>query len=298
MIRIKMNRRIKIRIVAGVALLLASALVWVGCIEVTNYPPTPENLHTGQHRANTEVTAPDSLIVASYNIYLSEDIDLAIADLRGNPQLAGADILLLQEMDPDGADRIARALQMDFVYWPSFKFASTGRLFGNAILSRWPITGQQAVALPHGNPLIGIRRVVVAADVQIANHDLRVVNMHLSTVSVALADRLEQATVALDSLTTQDGPTVVAGDFNTVFKSDRIQMSRLLRKAGFRQMPLPLGPTASSSVLDFTGFDLTLDHVFYRGLIRSSAGVDRTAETSDHYPIWAVFAWPPDSPRP
>ena len=149
MIQIKMNRRIKIKIVVGVVILLASALVWLGCIEVTNYPPTPENLHSGQYRANTVVTPPDSLIVASYNIYLSEDIDLAIADLRGNPQLAGADILLLQEMDPDGADRIARALQMDFVYWPSFKFASTGRLFGNAILSRFPMASASVLDISH-----------------------------------------------------------------------------------------------------------------------------------------------------
>ena len=282
---------------AGLAgiMVLALSLLLGGCLDVVNYPATGENLSRGDHGlapAAMPAVAPDSLLVASYNIYLGQDIDQALADLRANPRLAGADVLLLQEVDPDGAERLARALRMNHVYWPSFWISRTGRLFGNAVLSRWPIIDRMAVQLPHANPLIGIRRVAVAADIQVGDRRLRVVDVHLSTVTVPTAHRLQQATVALDSLAGVAGPVVFGGDFNTVSRSDRLQMRRLLRKAGFRPVHLPPGATAHSRVLAFTGFRLRLDHLYGRGLTPGDGGIDRRARASDHYPVWGTFAWP------
>lgn len=278
--------------VLGRALWMLGVLgLCVGCSISTNYSATPENMYADF--SGTSPTAPaDSLRIASYNIYLGQDMDLALADLRRNPSLAMADILLLQEVDPQGASDLAQALDMSYVYWPSFELKRTERLFGNAVLSRWPIVDQAAVELPHRNPFVGLERVVVAADIQINGGGLRVVCVHFSTVSVAQDKRLEQVRTVLDSLTNVDGPVIVAGDFNAVSKSDQIQMRRLMRKAGYKQMRLPAGPTASSSVLDFTGYDLVLDYIFYKDLVAGSGGVERQAEASDHYPIWGTFVWP------
>ena len=180
---------------------------------------------------------------------------------------------------------------MDYVYWPSFLIWRTERLFGNAVLSRWPIADQMAVDLPHKNPIIGIRRVAVAADIIIGEQRLRVVNVHLSTTAVSQEKRLEQAATVIDSLATTTGPIIIGGDFNTATKSSRVLMARLMRKAGYRQLRLPPGPTASS-VVAITGLDLILDGFFYRDLTAGTSGIDRQAETSDHYPVWGVFGWP------
>ena len=40
-----------------------------------------------------------------------------------------------------------------------------------------------------------------------------------------------------------------------------------------------------------TGLDLILDGFFYRDLTAGTSGIDRQAETSDHYPVWGVFGW-------
>jgi endonuclease/exonuclease/phosphatase (EEP) superfamily protein YafD len=272
-------------------LLLAAALAAAcgGCAKPFTYLPSRNYLRTVDNGAAPTVRN-DSLRVVSYNIYLSNDIDQAIVDLQGNERLAGADILLLQEMDAADTERIALALGMNSVYWPSFKWLRN-KTFGNAILSPWPITEQLVVALPHANPLIGFKRLGVAADIRVGRRTVRAVNVHLSTVITPLNRRLEQATTMLDSLADVSGPVVFAGDFNTVTRSDRLAMNRLMRKAGLRQVLLPPGPTASS-LLDFTGLTLILDHFYYRGLVAGEGGIDRTAAASDHYPIWATFAWP------
>lgn len=271
--------------------LLAIVLVGIcgGCAKPFSYLPSRNYLRTADH-GSAPTAHSDSLRVVSYNIYLSSDIDQAIVDLQRNERLAGADIILLQEMDAVDTERIAGALGMNSVYWPSFKWLRN-KTFGNAILSRWPITGQFVVALPYANPIIGFKRLGVAADIRVGRRTVRAVNVHLSTVVTPLSRRLEQATTMLDSLAAVDGPVVFAGDFNTVTRSDRVETTRLMRRAGFRQVPMPPGPTASS-VLDFTGLTLVLDHFYYRGLIAGESDIDRTAAASDHYPIWATFAWP------
>ena len=262
-----------------------------GCASPAPYTLIADNLHLANYApARSSIATPDSLRVAAYNIYLAQDIDLAIADLQANPNLAGADILLLQEMDTLAVDRIARALGMNYVYWPSFVQPRSGRLFGNAVLASWPIVDRVAVPLPHPNPIIGLRRLGVAADVQVGDRRVRAVSVHLSTMAVPLDRRLEQAQTLVDSLGTATGPIIFAGDFNTVGRVGRNEVSRLMRRAGYRAVPLPPGPTAQSRI-SFLGLRLVLDHIYERGFSAARSGVDRTARASDHYPIWAVLTW-------
>lgn len=279
-----------------IPILLAGAL-WVlisSCAKPFSYLPTTSNLLTVEQ--DTLVGArSDSLRVASYNIYLSQDIDQAIADLQRNERLAGADIIVLQEMDGADTERIARALKMNSIYWPSFKWRRE-KTFGNAVLSRWPISAEYAVALPHANPIMRFKRLGVGADIMVGQQQVRVVAVHLSTMALSLEKRLEQAVTLIDSLATVEGPVILAGDFNTVTKTDRLEMNRLMRKSGFRQVSLPRGRTAHN-FLDFTGLELVLDHFYYRGLVAVEGGIDINAEASDHFPIWATFTWPDSFPK-
>jgi endonuclease/exonuclease/phosphatase (EEP) superfamily protein YafD len=271
-------------------LLSAIALLGLlgGCAKPFSYLPSDNYLRTVNKAASRSVPG-DSLRVVSYNIYLSQDIDQAIVDLQQNERLAGADILLLQEMDAADTERIAQALSMNSVYWPSFRWLRN-KTFGNAVLSPWPISDQYVVALPHANPIIGFKRLGVAADLLIGHRMVRAVNVHLATFTTSQEKRLEQASTMLDSLAAVEGPVIFAGDFNTLTRSERNKMRRFMRKAGYDQVAMPPGPTASSW-LDFMGLELILDHIFYRGLVPVEGGIDRTAEASDHFPIWATFAW-------
>lgn len=283
----------KLNITLAMVALLIFLACQLGCSSTINYLPALENLSFGNHSLNSN-SFNDSLLVASYNIYLGKNIDQAIADLKKNEKLAGADVLFLQEMDPDGTRQIARALHMNYVYWPSFKMGRTGRLFGNAVLSPWPITNQDAAKLPHRAPVVGFERVAVAADIQMGEHQLRAICVHLSTVVVPLEKRLDQAEAMLVGLAGFDGPIIIGGDFNTVSKNDRVKMGQLMRKAGFRATRLPPGATAERRIADIAGYELILDHFFISGLTAVSSGIDRTAETSDHFPIWGMYRWSED----
>jgi endonuclease/exonuclease/phosphatase family metal-dependent hydrolase len=79
--------------------------------------------------------------------------------------LASATIVLLQEMDAKGTDALAANLQMSYVYDPATVHRKTGRDFGNAVLSRWPIIRDEKVVLPHLSMRDGSSRTGTAATV-------------------------------------------------------------------------------------------------------------------------------------
>jgi len=92
--------------------------------------------YTDQPRYETlygSATRPDETIrVVSFNVKFAE----AIAVFRDTPALREPDILALQEMDAPGTERIARALEMNSIFFPAAVHSKTGRDFGNALLSR------------------------------------------------------------------------------------------------------------------------------------------------------------------
>ena len=79
----------------------------------------------------------------TYNLRWGRHVNRAIHVLQTRAPLRGADVVLLQEMDADGTERIANALEMFWVYYPAAIHPKRGRDFGNAILSRWPIVAEE-----------------------------------------------------------------------------------------------------------------------------------------------------------
>lgn len=233
----------------------------------------------------------DSLVCVSYNIEYSEELTKALVDLTTDPRLRNPDILLLQEMDPEGVVFLAERLGMNYYYYPSFIHPHHGRLFGTAVLSRWPLSGPRYIVLPHPNPLTDNRRTALAVDVQVGSRVVRTVSVHLSTLMIDLEDRLEQAVIVTDSLVSNTGPTIIGGDFNTGTRYEGTLFRRVVRKAGFREARLPVDRTASGGPLDLVGYKLKLDHLYYRDLEFVAAGVSSEATASDHFPVWSVFHW-------
>ena len=267
------------------------AALTAGCAVDRGFHPGPAHLAT-RPAPDPAPTAPDSLLVASYNIQYGEDLPQALSDLE-RAGLAGPDILLLQEMTPAGVETLARALNLGYVYHPASVHPHHGRLFGNAVLSRWPITAERLLVLPHPHPWSGHHRIAVACDLDIAGRPVRVVSVHLATPVLSDADRLDQATAILDSLVTgHPGAVIVGGDFNTATAPALADLRKTYRR-GARLLParLPDGCTIRWNYGRPLGAGCRLDHLFLRGLDAGSTGIERAAVASDHFPFWARVGW-------
>jgi endonuclease/exonuclease/phosphatase family metal-dependent hydrolase len=248
------------------------------------------DLVTG-HYAPPVLAASDSLLVVSYNIQYGEDLEEALADLRGEPFLARADIILLQEMGPEGCDRVARDLGCDFIYYPASIHPHHDRPFGNAVLTRGRITGQGFTRLPPGGPVSGTPRLAVFADLELGARRLRAVSIHSSTVIVPAEDRRRQVRAMLDNLAIGTDPLVIGGDFNTVSEQEALRLAQDMRRSGLREARLGPGPTIRMPWLRPPGINGRLDHVFCRGLRAGRSGIVAAATASDHYPVWTVLHW-------
>jgi len=225
------------------------------------------------------------LRVVTFNIKYSKEIALATRALEGD-SLRDADLVMLQEMDEVGVDRIARALELNYAYYPATIHPATGRYFGPALLSRWPIERSWKVMLPHASWGRGQRRTATAAILRVRGERLLAYAVHLETpIRITPSERRDQIQVVLDDASSFDGPVVIAGDFNSE------EIGTHLRRKGYRWVTEGIGPTVSF---------FSWDHIFTRGLRVAHLGVVRENHgASDHRPVWAVVGpIPPEAPSP
>lgn len=274
------------------ALLLAAAWCLAGCGLFAGYAPEAGTVHRGQ-AASTPVPVPDSLRIVSWNIQYGEAVGAALEEIRAHPRLSDPDLLLVQEISPADADLLADSLGLHHVYRAASVSPHNAELFGNAVLSRWPILGHGVEVLPHATPVSGHRRIAVSAEVDLgARGRLTAVSVHTATIILDQEKRLAQARAVLDSLGAGEGPAVVAGDFNTVTGYEATLLRRLARKLGFSHVRLPVGPTVQSRLGALSRQELVLDHVLLRDLEAGARGVVRSTTASDHLPVWVVVAAP------
>src|ERR671911_614716 len=106
-------------LLAAAALAGASAIgIASSCAPVLNY------LEPDRPRYEGHYAVPDAdpaFRVVTFNVKFARQIERAIRVLREDPALRGADLIALQEMDAEGVERIARALRMDYVYYPAVR---------------------------------------------------------------------------------------------------------------------------------------------------------------------------------
>lgn len=253
---------------------LALAAIATGCVNRANY------LQPGAPRAAAPVPAPPSaqwrqpVRIVSFNIRESENIDSALVVLRSEPALAGVDILLLQEMDAAGTERIAAALEMGFVYYPAA--LREGRGFGNAVLSRWPIVEDEKLILPHLSIFGRMQRIATAVTVQIGSLPVRVYSVHLATpVNLWQRGRMDQMAAVLRDAAMYPR-VILGGDLN----SGRLPDMAVAR--GY-EWPTEAGPRT----VTFGRWD----HILLKGFDLADGVAAGTIEdrrgASDHRPVWA-----------
>lgn len=253
------------------------ALLVAGCSIEPNYLDPEGPRYAGDYIVDTPVAASRFKIV-SYNLQLGREVDTAIAILSTGP-LASADVIVMQEMRPDGVDRIAAALNLAYVYYPAS--VKKGGDWGNAVLSRWPLTGDHKVLLPYADPYTNTRRIAVAAHIDVGS-GLLVYSVHTATFSLGLGARLDQAETILLDAATQSGPIIIGGDLNTADPGSQDQTTELFADYSFHWISDDATDTASALGI----IDLTLDYVFGRGVEPVASATFTGDAGSDHRPIW------------
>ena len=263
-------------------LLLACA----GCANGMNYSSSSGPRYAGGR--TTAATAPrrsdapfDVLRFVTFNVKYGVQIDSAIAVLRFTSELREADVVALQEVDAAGTARIAAALGLDYVYYPATLHPKFNRDFGNAILSRWPIVGDQKLILPHLGRFRRTARTATAATILVAGAPLRVYSAHLGTMAEIgpRAKRDQAATIIADAAA--HTRVVILGDMNSYGIGSEFS------DAGFSWV------TARNPRTFAMG---RWDHMFLKGVKLShdsaTGVVTATRDASDHRPVWALLAPP------
>jgi endonuclease/exonuclease/phosphatase family metal-dependent hydrolase len=223
------------------------------------------------------------LRVVSWNIRFGEEIDAAVGVLRTSEALRDLDLLLLQEMDEEGVDAIASSLGHNYVYGAATVHSRTGKNFGNAVLSPWPLSEVMRVSLPRGSRLRGGNRVVVRATARIGESFVQAYSVHTETVTLPWKQRVQQfRRLAAHASSWMGDHVVVAGDFNTASRRGVGVLTELMAGIDLERVSAGAGPTFRRASMSWP-----LDHIFARGMPVIDTGVVEGAEGSDHFPLWA-----------
>ena len=233
-------------------------------------------------------TAPPTLRIVTYNIHRCRGLDGRTRPDRITAVLRSlnADVIALQEVVGSGphgggnAEAIGAALGMGWVMAEARQYR--GHQFGNAVLSRFPITHhiEHDISWKTCEP-----RRLQRVDIGVNDHTLHIYNVHLGT---AILERRHQAqrlaTIVLDRHV--QGPKLVLGDFNewmrglaTNLLSEKLNSVDLRNYLRRRRTYPGLFPV------------LHLDHIYYAGRVEI-VGIElpRTRSSlvaSDHLPLVA-----------
>lgn len=270
------------RPVASIALALLALFLPACYGQAVNYESQPGPRFAAPPPAEPGERAVGEILVVTWNVQWGERAEAAARILDSVPRLRDADVLVLQELDESGVALIADRLGLGYVYYPATLHPRTGRHFGTALLSPWPLTEDRKLVLPHLARFIGTGRTAVIATLLVGGRRLRVYGLHLATpLGVGPRGIEDQLRAVMRDAERSRDPVVVAGDLNSA------SVGGLLAEAGYAWPTQHVGPTTRW---------LPLDHVFTRGLAVAAAragAVQLDDPPSDHRPVWTVVRFVP-----
>ena len=277
------NRKRK-RLLALATLGMVVLIFIIQFYTAVNYSDQNYPYYSGNY-ATEDPKPVETLTVVSYNIWFAENIDEALSELQEIKSQKGLDIILLQEMDEVGTEKIARKLQLNYVYFPAAIEPTYHKNFGNAILSRWPIVDSQKLILPHKSLSNRMNRIATKATIRIHDADIFVYSIHTESIFALPHFREDQYTAVLNDIDLEAKFVIVGGDFNSFTEAAVEEIENVYRQAGFTRVSEGSGYT----VVKY-GIELTSDHIFAKGFVVDEAGKMALATASDHLPIWVTLA--------
>lgn len=243
--------------------------------------------------AGADANVPESLKVVSYNIRWrgGEELQQLIKLLREDPEIGGAQVIGLQEVDRNKkrtgnvntARQIAGALGMRYAWAaPPDSDGDGEEETGVVLLSSFPLSDVERVVLEGEGPE-GRRRVAVGATVSVGRVPLRVYSVHAET-RMPVEKKVGHWRTVLEDLKRfpEVRGAIILGDFNTLKQKDVTAARRLFTDAGFTT-PFPDDRTTWKTFI----VELKLDWLWLRGLDSASFGIDKSIDLSDHWPLWA-----------
>jgi endonuclease/exonuclease/phosphatase family metal-dependent hydrolase len=262
-----------------------------GCAALNHAPPRDPSMEP--HLApGAPAPAASGLRVVTYNVHGISGGAIARA-LRSDPALAGADVVLMQEVSSFGPCSAACAageeLGLASLFAPGHQ--QDGGTSGVAILSRWPLRDPQVIELPYRHAVMNsARRIALAATIDTAEGPLRLIAVHLEN-RINPAARVSQLAPALAHARAFEGAVILGGDMNT---SPFLWLGHLLPiPAGLQGRRLDAAARAAgleTPVADVAAtsqwLDMRLDAIYTRGVTTSAHGVAVAVRASDHLPLW------------
>ena len=272
-------------------MLLAAVLAWIGNTVLWAAEPL---VASGGFVRNPSGKVPAELRVLTYNLHgpPNDRMGDLVEALAKDQVLKEATILGLQEVNRhhrktgyrDVASELATTLGLYYAFAVENPYTKGGGERGLAILSRFPISHVERIALPHAGPG-GRRRIALGTTVQLGPNSLRVYSVHLES-RIANRKHADQLTTVLaDANRYRELPTIIVGDFNTVYF--RTEQTFDLLKASYFQTK----PYEGSSFRKVLLLRKKLDWIWTRNLEILDSGVQGQFEASDHRPVWAQLRW-------
>ena len=199
--------------------------------------------------------------IISYNLHQGFDVDgaMAIEELAEDIEAQDADIVALQEVSRgwviDGSVDmlvwLSRRLDMPYVWGPA-----ADSVWGNAVLSRYPILGARTHPMPNNSEL-QLERSYTVAQIDVGAQDpLVVIATHLHHVEEEGHIRMPQVLAVIEAWGGR-GSSVILGDLNAEPDSREI---RLLEDAGLRDSFVASGAQAGGN----TGYTSRSDDLVKR----------------------------------
>jgi endonuclease/exonuclease/phosphatase family metal-dependent hydrolase len=245
-------------------------------------------------------TLASKLRIATYNVHGCVGTDRQRSEARIAEVIAqlSVDIIGLQELDSSrrrsgGVDQtgmIAEQLGWHSYFHPAIR--RDGEHYGNAVLSRYPLTFRHAVELPGTAPFFcRENRAAIEMDVETNLGTVHIINTHLG---LGWRERLLQAQLFTSAewlaAIAGDAPLILLGDFNSLPGSRPYraltQHLRDVRDLVRATRPIRTFPTWFPA--------LAVDHIFVNGALQPrSLTVHRSSVAriaSDHFPLVAELA--------
>ena len=249
-----------------------------------NYIDPAGPLYTGSY-ADEPQQFDGSLKMVSWNLNFATRVERAIEEFRQVDELHDADIILLQEMDEVGTEKIAQALQYNYVYYPAAVHRRHNRKFGNAILSKWPLLQPQKLILSDSLGGLKHNRIAIWALIDFGEQQVAAYSVHLDMVWMLPGQNNSQLDVLVRQVGMEDSISVVGGDFNSWSPGSIDKLEERFREIGLWRVSQDSGPTIET----YGGLKLTLDHIFASEIFSSQAGIWHNTKISDHAALWAIF---------